>query len=73
MSTTDINEHRWKRHCSPIAVVDGVDYYNFCVDYKDDDGLEYGFHLSATSFEDAERRLKLISNSGEVVAVSLAT
>jgi hypothetical protein len=68
---TDINKFRNRAEESPIFHIDGegVRWNNYVADYTDSRGIKMNFNVWATSYEDADARLKSIGETGVVKGV----
>lgn len=68
---TDISKYRNRAEDSPIFYIDGngVRWNKYISEYTDSSGMKMGFSVWATSFDDAEARLKSIGETGAILGV----
>lgn len=72
---TDINEYRKRLTNGDVSPKhrytdeNGVEWYEYLVDYTDSRGVDMGIRIWATSFDDADARFRAIAETGRVVGV----
>ena len=56
-----------------VIGVDGLPYYKFGVEYLMPDGTEWSFDIWATTWEEADLRLKMIKDTARINGQTLET
>jgi len=56
-----------------VIGVDGLPYYKFGVEYLMPDGTEWSFDIWATTWEEADLRLKMIKDTGRINGQTIET
>lgn len=56
-----------------VIGVDGLIYYKFGVEYLMPNGTEWSFDIWATTWEEADLRLKMIKDSGRINGQTIET